>query len=271
MRNDSLKLSFASSLLLHVIVLALASAFVQNSLRRQEFQPIVLVDLPPAVPPVPVKKAELDVDTKKPLLTKTAKITETKAAAQPQIGKTEKIVPAPAALAKDEIAKAPESISNLVTRTESPPTTSARTEGGGSEAGSGNLFGKGDVGLVPGIGTAGGGGGTAAAGWGRGSGASGLPAHTVFRTNREAKPIQIVRATYPVMALRAGLESDVTLKIEVDPEGKVTKAEIVKSGGGGFDEEALKAVKQSRFEPAQREGQNVPAEFTFVYRFRLQR
>jgi protein TonB len=73
------------------------------------------------------------------------------------------------------------------------------------------------------------------------------------------------------MALRAGLESDVTLKIEVDPEGKVIKAEIVKSGGGGFDEEALKAVKRSRFEPAQKDGQNVPAEFSFIYRFRLQR
>jgi protein TonB len=73
------------------------------------------------------------------------------------------------------------------------------------------------------------------------------------------------------MALRAGLESDVTLKIEVDAQGNVTKAEITKSGGGGFDEEALKAVKQARFEPAQREGQNVPAEFTYIYRFRLQR
>ena len=73
------------------------------------------------------------------------------------------------------------------------------------------------------------------------------------------------------MALRAGLESDVTLRIEVDPQGNVTKAVIIRSGGGGFDEEALKAVKQSRFEPAQRDGQNVPAEFTFVYRFRLQR
>jgi protein TonB len=63
----------------------------------------------------------------------------------------------------------------------------------------------------------------------------------------------------------------VTLKIEVDAQGNVTKAEITKSGGGGFDEEALKAVLQSRFEPAQREGQNVPAEFTYIYRFRLQR
>jgi protein TonB len=73
------------------------------------------------------------------------------------------------------------------------------------------------------------------------------------------------------MALRAGLESDVELRIEVDAQGNVTRAEIIKSGGGGFDEEALKAVRQSRFEPAQKDGHNVPAEFTYVYRFRLRR
>lgn len=62
-----------------------------------------------------------------------------------------------------------------------------------------------------------------------------------------------------------------TLKIEIDAEGKVTKAEITKSGGAVFDEEALKAVKLSRFEPGQRDGHPVPAEFTYIYRFRLQR
>jgi protein TonB len=272
MKNDSLNLPFASSMLIHLVVLALASALVHNNLRRQEFQPIGLVDLPPSVPPVRVKKVEPEAEVKKMPPAKPEKIKETKVPAKPEIVKTEKVVPAPAALPKDEVAKAPESKPNLGTRTESSPTPSiARTEGGGSEAGAGNLFGKGDVGVVPGTGTTGGGGGTAAAGLGRGSGAPGLPAQTVLRTYREAKPIQTVRATYPAMALRAGLESDVTLRIEVDPEGKVTKAEIVKSGGGGFDEEALKAVKQSRFEPAQREGQNVAAEFTYIYRFRLQR
>ena len=39
----------------------------------------------------------------------------------------------------------------------------------------------------------------------------------------------------------------------------------------GFDEEALKAVKQSRFEPAQKDGKSVSAEFTYIYRFRLQK
>ena len=145
-------------------------------------------------------------------------------------------------------------------------------EGGGSEADAGNLYGRGDIGVIPGPGAAGGGGGTAASGLGRGSGAPGLPAQAApFRTNREAKPIQTARAAYPPMALRAGIESDVTLKIEVDTEGKVIKAEIIKTGGAGFDEEALKAVKESRFEPAQRDGQSVSAEFTYIYRFRLQR
>jgi len=83
--------------------------------------------------------------------------------------------------------------------------------------------------------------------------------------------MQTVRANYPLIALRMGMESDVTLRIEVDTAGKVTKAEIIKSGGAGFDEEALRAVKQSRFEPAQRDGRNVPAEFTYIYRFRLRK
>lgn len=272
MRNDSLNLPFALSLLIHLILLALGSALVQSNLRRQEFLPIALVDLPPSVHPAQAKKVEATTETKKAPPLKQEKIKDTKSPAKTGIVKPEKAPPTPAAVPKDEIAKPIETKSITAARTEasSIPST-ARTEGGGSEAGAGNLFGKGDVGVVPGTGTAGGGGGTAAAGLGRGSGAPGLPAQTVLRTNREAKPIQTVRAAYPAMALRAGLESDVTLRIEVDPEGKVTKAEIVKSGGGGFDEEALKAVKQSRFEPAQRDGQNVTAEFTFVYRFRLQR
>jgi TonB family protein len=68
-----------------------------------------------------------------------------------------------------------------------------------------------------------------------------------------------------------GLEGDVTLKIEIDTEGKVTRAEVIKGAGSGFDEEALKAVRQSRFEPAQYDGEKVPAEFTYIYRFRLSR
>jgi len=169
-----------------------------------------------------------------------------------------------------------EPTSSIDTKAPAQPTAErfpsmTKAEGGGSEAGAGNLSDRGNVGIISGAGSAGGGSGTAPSGLGRGSGAPGLPAQTVLRTNREAKPIQTVRTAYPPMALRMGLEGDVTLRIEVDPEGKVTKAEIIKNAGAGFDEEALRAVRQSRFEPAQRNGQNVPGEFTYIYRFRLQR
>jgi TonB family protein len=196
------------------------------------------------------------------------KANETKPALRSQSAKPE---PPAAPSAKDESAKSVETKPALPAKVEAPiALATARVEGGGSEASASALFDRGDAVLL--LGSGAGGGGSAAAGLGRGSGAPGFPAQqTILRTNREAKPIQTARATYPAMALRAGLESDVTLRIEVDPQGIVTQAEIIKSGGGGFDDEALKAVKQSRFEPAQRDGQTVPAEFTFVYRFCLQR
>ena len=90
-------------------------------------------------------------------------------------------------------------------------------------------------------------------GAGHGSGVPGIGGYSApIRTNREAKPVQTVRASYPPMALRMGIEGDVTFKIEVDTEGRVTRADVVKSGGMEFDEEALRAVKLARFEPAQR-------------------
>ena len=95
------------------------------------------------------------------------------------------------------------------------------------------------------------------------------------RKPRSSKPIGR-RSQYKPCALLIppwlyAWESKVTSRLELKStaEGKVTKAEISKSGGPGFDEEALKAVKQSRFEPAQKDGQNVAAEFIYIYRFRL--
>lgn len=271
MRNHTLSIPLLSSCAIHIAALLLASIMVHNStLRRQDFLPIGLVDLPRAKNPPSMKKVDAPE-----IKTSPAKVEKPKVVAP--IAKASVVKPgAPTSLPapiQEAPAKAIETTPTAPANLEPPPSfsSSAKTEGGGSEAGAGNLFGKGDIGVLPGSGTAGGGGGTAASGVGRGSGAPGLPAQSFLKTNREAKPIQTVRAIYPPMALRAGLESDVVLKIEVDPEGKVTKAEIAKSGGGGFDEEALKAVRQSRFEPAQRDGHNVPAEFTYIYRFRLQR
>jgi periplasmic protein TonB len=276
MKVGAFGIPFISSLMIHGLVIMLGSFLVHHgSLHRQEFLPIRLIELPRPEIPAPQKKIAAPTEVKKPAPPPPPKVEKPKpppAIAKAPIVKPEPPAPPLAAPKKEEPPKAVEAKPVEPERPLSAPTfpSEARIEGGGSEAGAGRLFENGDIGVVPGSGTAGGGGGTAASGLGRGSGAPGLPAMPL-RTNREAKPIRNVRAAYPPMALRAGLESDVSLRIEVDVQGQVTKAEIIKSGGAGFDQEALKAVKQARFEPAQRDGQNVPAEFTYVYRFRLQK
>ena len=274
MRADSLSLSLLASCFIHGALIILASIILEHSvsLRRQDFLPITLVDVPRREQPQPIQKVETPSEIKKPLPPpKSEKTKEPKPVAKGEIVQPK---PPPPAGPKEEPLKAVETKPTEATKSEPTPALPSMdpVEGGGSESGAGNLFGKGDVAVVPGLGTAGGGGGNASSGLGRGSVAPGLPAPTTpLRTNREAKPVQTVRANYPPIALRMGMEGDVTLRIEVDTEGKVTRAEIIKSGGAGFDEEALKAVKHSRFEPAQRDGRNVPAEFTYIYRFRLQK
>jgi len=273
-KGDALSLSLLASFFIHGVVIMLATIIIkQGNLRRQDFFPVSLVDLPRQEEAKAIKKIEPPFEIKKlPPPEKIEKPREPKLAAKSEIVQP-KSAPAPIAPPKEEPVKPIETKPRPAESSgPTPLSPSAKLEGGGSESGVGNLFGKGDVAVVPGAGTAGGGGGTATSGLGRGSGDHGLPALTTpLRTNREAKPIQTVRAVYPPLALRMGMESDVTLRIEIDPEGKVTKAEITKSGGPGFDEEALKAVKQSRFEAAQRDGKNVPAEFIYIYRFRLRK
>ena len=263
MRDDSLGIPFICSLVIHGLVILVSSVIIHNTNQlREDFLPIRLVDPPMLESPPQDKKPEVQPEIKKPAPSpKRETPQETPPVAKTTVVKPELPTPPPTP-ATAEPAK-----------TESAPSFASDPRViGGSEAGAGSLLGNGDGGIVPGSGASGGGGGTAASGSGRDAGVPGLPAQTApIRTNREAKPIQTARANYPAMALRVGLQSDVTLRIEVDAGGNVTKAEIIKSGGSGFDEEALKAVKQARFEPAQKDGHNVPAEFTYIYRFRLQR
>jgi protein TonB len=254
--------------MMHLCALFLASAIMSNKADlAKNFIPITLVDAPREAEPValtktspkPIKKSE-------PLVTTIQAAKDTPQALKPESSLLEKLTAVPSTVAVKEESAKPVETKPVLPAGSLPGFT--KVEDGGSEAGAANLFGRGDLGIIPGSGMASGGGGTAVAGLGRGSRAPGLPAQsTVLRANREAKPIQSARPNYPAVAFRLGLEGDVLLKIEVDAQGKVTKAEILKSAWAGFNEEALRAVKQSSFEPAQRDGQNIPAEFTYIYRF----
>jgi periplasmic protein TonB len=268
--NDSkLAFSLIASCLIHAIVMIMApTAFKNDSNRRhRDLISVGLLELQPPKQETASGQEEKPDPVTKPAL----------AAPKPKLPKPERaesVAKKPPAGVKSppiEVAvKSPESHPDFPVDPV-PHYWTAPSPGGGSEAGAGNLFGQGESGVFPGSGM-GGGGGTASLGLGRGSGTPGAAAPTTpVHINREAKPMQTVRATYPPMALRMGLEGDVTLRISIDSEGNVTDAEIIKSGGAGFDDEALKAVRQARFEPAQNEGRNVPAVFTYVYRFRLRK
>ena len=254
-KEFSLAPSFVASALIHLVVLALASTVIGQRSQPNERNPISVALLEPAQEEKIIRPAREE-----------GKPEGVKAALTPLRHKSvHSNAPQPSTTQK-ETAKVNEN--KTVPPPDYVPSESAASETGGCAPGADNRV---TSGLAVGPGSENGN-GSAIAGLGRGSGAPGLPASLpALRTSREAKPLQTARASYPPMALRMGLESDVTLKIEVHSDGKVTKAEIIKSGGAGFDEEALKAVKQSRFEPAQRDGQYVAAEFSYIYRFRLQR
>jgi periplasmic protein TonB len=271
MKDLSLSFSLLGSSLVHVLILVLVSTSVagRSGLTQPHLIPVRLLEIPPEKASASQKEEKAPVQQKPvpPHRMKTAN--QQRAVAKREAIERDRLSPPPMPPVRQEPPL--EAKPSLPAPAEQMPTIPPRAEveEGGSEAGSGNTFAQGDFTVALGKGSHAGG-GTGASGLGRDSGAPGLPVNTgPLRTNREAKPLQMVRASYPPMALRMGLEADVTVRIEIDAEGKVTKADIIKSAGAAFDEEALKAVKQSRFEPARKDGLNMAAQFTYIYRFRL--
>lgn len=76
---------------------------------------------------------------------------------------------------------------------------------------------------------------------------------------------------YPERAARRGIEGRVTVQMIVDEEGRVRDPVVLKGIGGGCDEEALRAVRQARFEPARINGTPVPAQHALWVQFKLER
>ena len=75
---------------------------------------------------------------------------------------------------------------------------------------------------------------------------------------------------YPEIAKRAGVEGTVYVKAYVDKKGDVTKAVILKGIGAGCDEAALKAVKETKFNPGKQRGKPVNVMVSIPVVFKLQ-
>jgi periplasmic protein TonB len=127
-------------------------------------------------------------------------------------------------------------------------------EAEGSAVGAGNLFGKGDVGVVEGSGFAGGGGGTGTAGLGRGAKGDGTGGGGSGRgLSGLARPLggYQVKPRYPESARRAGAQGVTVLKLRILENGRVGEVLVEKSAGHpDLDMEAADAVKKWLFEPA---------------------
>lgn len=74
---------------------------------------------------------------------------------------------------------------------------------------------------------------------------------------------------YPQMARRAGIEGRVTVQFIVNENGDVEDAEVVRGIGGGADEEALKVVKEAKFEPGVQRGKPVRVRYALSVNFQL--
>ena len=86
---------------------------------------------------------------------------------------------------------------------------------------------------------------------------------------KEPTVVKKVEPKYPDIALRAGLEGNVFIKVWVDKEGKVRRADIVKSDAEIFNQAAKDAAIQWVFTPAVMQKGPVAVWVSIPFRFRL--
>ncbi|HVY25534.1 MAG TPA: TonB family protein [Polyangiaceae bacterium] len=84
------------------------------------------------------------------------------------------------------------------------------------------------------------------------------------------KLVQAAQPVYPPEKLKSGENAQVALVLTLDDTGQVTDVAVAESAGEDFDQAAIEAAKQLRFEPAQRDGKPVPAKIPFRFQFEAQ-
>jgi len=96
---------------------------------------------------------------------------------------------------------------------------------------------------------------------------------TSYTTGGAVPPLLIhkIEPEYTDAGRAAKLQGSVLLRVEIEPNGKISpeRISVVRSLGMGLDEKAIEAVKQWRFKPANCEGRTIPMEATLEVNFRL--
>ena len=284
MTDRRLVSSFTASSIIHLALILIATLVMQVKPIRPTSVPIELVDVPiveqprrlevaprplPPLPPAPKPKAP---KTTAPRLLSKQEIIKTKP--QPPAGNTKEKIKEPEKPLEEppQLAGLPEtpgSVKGGWNAGERPE------EAGGSAAGAGGLFGKGDVGVVGGKDLEGGGGGQGTTGLGRGAkgdGTGGGGTSSGEALSGLARPLGSyqVKPRYPESARRAGVQGVTMLRIRLLENGRV--GEVVVDQSAGFrdlDFAAVEAVKQWLFEPARRGKETVAVWVLLPVKFEL--
>lgn len=91
------------------------------------------------------------------------------------------------------------------------------------------------------------------------------------QVDRPARALGEIRPDYPDAARRRGQEGSLKVMVRIDDLGRVAQVEVVEAVPPGvFDESALAALRQARFQPALRQGRPVRFEAYLRVDFRLE-
>jgi len=91
----------------------------------------------------------------------------------------------------------------------------------------------------------------------------------IFQVTRMPKAKHAVSPEIPSAFRDAQREALVVVEVELDEQGHVTGARVVRHAEFGLDDAALAAAKQTEFEPALVGTQAVPVRYQIPYRFRV--
>jgi protein TonB len=95
------------------------------------------------------------------------------------------------------------------------------------------------------------------------------PRDTFLSVEREPVVVKSAVPEYPPLALKAGIEGKVFVKMWVDRSGKVREVKVAKSSSTIFNDAAVEAAKQFVFTPAYMTNGPVSVWVAFPFRFKL--
>ena len=86
----------------------------------------------------------------------------------------------------------------------------------------------------------------------------------------DPKPLAPIHPVYPAIAQAAGIEGTVRLNVLIDEKGRVRDVVVIKGvPNTGLDEAAMRAIRDTRFKPAQQRDRPVAVWIEIPINFRL--